>query len=48
MLGLGGRLDLLEELDMEAVVVVGGVDSVDTHAGGDDSLEEESDVCSCS
>jgi hypothetical protein len=42
------RLDLLEELDMEAVIVVGGVDSVDTHAGGDDSLEEESDVRSCS
>jgi hypothetical protein len=34
VLGLGGRLDLLEELDMEAVVVVSGVDSVDTHAFG--------------
>jgi hypothetical protein len=48
VLGLGGHLDLLEELDMEAVVVVGGVDSVDTHNGCVDSLEEDSDVLSCS
>ena len=48
VLGLGRGLDLLEELDMEAVVVVCGVDSVDTHAGCVDSLEEDSDVRSCS
>jgi hypothetical protein len=47
VLGLGGRLDLLEELDMEAVIV-SGVDSVDTHAGCVDSLEDDSDVRSCS
>jgi hypothetical protein len=48
VLGLGRRLDLLEELDMEADVVVGGVDSVDTHAGCVASLEEDFDVRSCS
>ena len=41
VLGLGRSLDLLEELDMEAVIVVCGMDSVDTHAGCVDSLEDD-------
>ena len=41
VLGLGRPLDLLEELDMEAVVAVCGVDIVDTHAGCVASLEDD-------
>ena len=38
MLGLGGLLELLEEIEVN---IVDGVYSVDTLANGDDSLEEE-------
>ena len=41
MLGLGVPLDILEELGVEAVVDVCGVDVVDTHAGFVASLEDD-------
>jgi hypothetical protein len=41
VLGLGVPLDLLEELGVEAVVDVCGVDVVDTHAGFVASLEDD-------
>ena len=41
VLGLGGLLELLEEIKVNVVNVGDGVDSVDTLANGDDSLEEE-------
>ena len=41
VLGLGGLLELLEEIEVNVVNVGDGVDSVDTLANGDDSLEEE-------
>ena len=40
VLGLGGLLELLEEIKVNVVNVGDGVDSVDTLANGDDSLEE--------
>jgi hypothetical protein len=39
--GLGVPLDLLEELGVDAVIDVCGVDIVDTHAGFVASLEDE-------